>query len=187
MIADRLSLILGTTKWVWAIAGWRSRIFLLWVISPWRMIRPETFWSTTARYTTHPNSEIVLEREGFHFRGHSDTEILLRAYERWGTGCFDKLRGMFALALWDARRQRLLIARDHLGIKPLYYAADSGSFVCASEVRALLKSGLVAPEIDDRALPDTWRMALCKSPLLYFGASVAFLRAAGGNSTAAAQ
>src|ERR1700730_10873209 len=57
-----------------------------------------------------PELRILLESEGFHFRGHSDTEILLCAYERWGTGCLDKLRGMFALALWDARRLRLVIA-----------------------------------------------------------------------------
>lgn len=100
-----------------------------------------------------PALRSLLEAEGFHFRGHSDTEVLLRAYERWGIGCLDRLRGMFALALWDARRSRLILARDHLGIKPLYYYAKEGSwFVCASEVKALLKSGLLKPEIELRAL-----------------------------------
>ena len=100
-----------------------------------------------------PSLKNQLEAEGFHFRGHSDTEVLLRAYERWGIGCLDRLRGMFALALWDARRSRLILARDHLGIKPLYYSAKEGSwFVCASEVKALLKSGLLKPEIERRAL-----------------------------------
>jgi asparagine synthase (glutamine-hydrolysing) len=95
----------------------------------------------------------LLEAEGFQFRGHSDTEVLLRAYERWGIGCLNRLRGMFALVLWDARRSRLILARDHLGIKPLYYSAKEGSwFVCASEVKALLKSGLLEPEIELRAL-----------------------------------
>ena len=87
-----------------------------------------------------PALRSLLEAEGFHFRGHSDTEVLLRAYERWEIGCLDRLRGMFALVLWDARRSRLILARDHLGIKPLYYSAKEGScFVCASEVKALLQ------------------------------------------------
>jgi len=115
-----------------------------------------------------PELRVLLESEGFHFRGHSDTEILLRGYERWSTDCLDKLRGMFALALWDARRLRLVIARDHLGIKPLYYAADSGSFVCASEVRALLKSGLVAAEIDERAMAGYLAYGAVQEPLTMY-------------------
>ena len=62
-----------------------------------------------------------LEREGIRFRSHSDTEVLLKAYGRWGEHCLDELRGMFAFAIWDARRRRLLVARDPMGIKPLYY------------------------------------------------------------------
>ncbi len=94
-----------------------------------------------------------LEAASCAFRSRSDTEVLLRAYERWGLGCLDRLRGMFAFALWDARRRRLVLARDHLGIKPLYYASLPGKgFLCASEVRALLASGLVPFEVDQLAL-----------------------------------
>jgi asparagine synthase (glutamine-hydrolysing) len=94
-----------------------------------------------------------LKADGFEFRGHSDTEILLRAYERWGTECLKFLRGMFAFALWDFRRARLIIARDPMGLKPLYYAEKRGQwFVCASEVRALLQSQLLDARIDRRAL-----------------------------------
>ena len=95
----------------------------------------------------------TLEGAGFSFRSRSDTEVLLRAYEYWGIGCLERLRGMFAFALWDSRRRRLVLARDHLGIKPLYYAPLPGKgFLCASEVRPLLASGLIPPSIDRRAL-----------------------------------
>jgi asparagine synthase (glutamine-hydrolysing) len=94
-----------------------------------------------------------LKTDGFEFRGHSDTEVLLRAYERWGTECLKFLRGMFAFALWDFRRSRLVIARDSMGIKPLYYAEKKGDwFICASEVRALLQSQLLDSRVGRRAL-----------------------------------
>jgi asparagine synthase (glutamine-hydrolysing) len=99
-----------------------------------------------------PQLKASLTSEGYRFRSHSDTEILLRAYEHWGIECLDRLRGMFAFAVWDARRSRLVIARDHLGIKPLYYSCNDHCFACASEVRALVQSGLVSSAIDRRAL-----------------------------------
>jgi asparagine synthase (glutamine-hydrolysing) len=99
-----------------------------------------------------PQLKDSLASVGYRFRGHSDTEILLRAYQHWGIDCLDQLRGMFAFAIWDARRSRLVIARDHFGIKPLYYSHDNHSFVCASEVQALTRSGLISSEIDRRAL-----------------------------------
>lgn len=82
----------------------------------------------------------------------SDTEVLLRGYEVWGRACLDRLRGMFAFALWDARRQTLLLARDRLGIKPLYYFVGDGYLVFGSEVRALLASSLVPRKLDATAL-----------------------------------
>src|SRR5215469_4335600 len=99
-----------------------------------------------------PQLKTLLESEGYRFRGHSDTEVLLRAYEHWGVDCIDRLRGMFAFALWDARRSRLVIARDHLGIKPLYYSSNNRGFACASEIRALMESGLVDSGLDPRGL-----------------------------------
>ncbi|MFL6304340.1 MAG: asparagine synthase (glutamine-hydrolyzing) [Candidatus Sulfotelmatobacter sp.] len=99
-----------------------------------------------------PDLKKILQNAGHRFRGHSDTEVLLRAYEEWGIECLDRLRGMFAFVLWDARRSRLVIARDHFGIKPLYYAKANGCVACASEVQALTKCGLIAAEVDRRAL-----------------------------------
>lgn len=89
---------------------------------------------------------------GAPFRSRSDTEVVLRAYGALGVQAFARLRGMFALALWDASRQELLLARDTLGIKPLYYCFDGERLVFASEVRALLAAGAVPPRLEPRAV-----------------------------------
>lgn len=97
--------------------------------------------------------KVSLETLGFAFRSSSDTEVLLRAYQQWGLNFLDKIKGMFAFAIWDPKTQGLLLARDQLGIKPLYYSSlnDQG-FVFASEVRAVLASGLVPQKMDTRSL-----------------------------------
>ncbi|MGA9355819.1 MAG: asparagine synthase (glutamine-hydrolyzing), partial [Terriglobales bacterium] len=89
-----------------------------------------------------------LEALGNRFQSHSDTEVILAAYRTWGAESFDRLRGMFALALWDASRQTLLLVRDPMGIKPLYYYDSGNCFLFSSEVRTLLKTGLVPRQID---------------------------------------
>jgi asparagine synthase (glutamine-hydrolysing) len=98
-----------------------------------------------------------LEQLGARFRTRSDTEVLLRAYAVWGPECVRRLRGMFAFALWDARRKVLVLARDRLGIKPLYYArvADEqgrATLLVASEVRALLASDQLERRLGPTAL-----------------------------------
>ena len=111
----------------------------------------------------------LLKTDGFQFRGHSDTEVLLRAYERWGTECLSRLRGMFAFALWDVRRSRLVVARDPMGIKPLYYAEKKDSwFVCASEVQALLQSKLLDSRIDRRSLAGYLAYGAVQEPLTIY-------------------
>jgi asparagine synthase (glutamine-hydrolysing) len=89
-----------------------------------------------------------LEKLGHPFCSHGDTEVLLKAYGEWGEGCLGRLAGMFAFALWDAQKERLFLARDRLGVKPLYYYASPDLFLCGSEIRALLASGLVPRRLD---------------------------------------
>lgn len=93
-----------------------------------------------------------LVKHGKRFRSLTDTEVILKAYAEWGLDCLGRLRGMFAFAIWDGTQ--LVLARDRLGEKPLYYYADPerGLFVFASEVRALLASGLVPRLLDHSAL-----------------------------------
>ena len=93
-----------------------------------------------------------LVSKGISFRGHSDTEVLLNLYLTEGEAMLSRLNGIFAFALWDTRRQALLIARDALGVKPLYYAALNGCFAFASEIKALLKLVPEARELDIAAL-----------------------------------
>ncbi len=93
-----------------------------------------------------------LEQAETEFVSHSDTEVLLKAYARWGEQCLTKFRGMFAFAIWDAQRHCLFIARDPMGIKPLYYAQAGAYFLFASEVRTLLGTGLVPRRIDSAGL-----------------------------------
>ena len=95
-----------------------------------------------------------LRGRGVEFRTTSDTEVILAAYQAWDVGCLDRLRGMFAFAIWDGRRRRMFIARDRAGIKPLVYTWDSNRLAFASELKALLEDGSVAREIDREALRD---------------------------------
>ncbi|MGH9844649.1 MAG: asparagine synthase (glutamine-hydrolyzing) [Blastocatellia bacterium] len=98
----------------------------------------------------------ILESKGYGFSSSSDTEVVLRMYEHYGDDFLLRIRGMFALAIYDKRggpgKERLLLARDQLGIKPLLYAHASGKLIFASEMKALLAGGLVKPEIDPEGL-----------------------------------
>ena len=94
----------------------------------------------------------ILAGFGHQFRTRSDTETIVHAYEEWGDDFVNHLNGMFAIALWDEARARLVLARDRAGIKPLYFAHTNGALVFGSELKALLKSGLVPRELDYEAL-----------------------------------
>jgi len=86
-----------------------------------------------------------LSAHGHQFRTSSDTEVLVHAYEQWGDECVHRFRGMFAFGIWDVRRRRLLLVRDRLGVKPLYWAFVGDRLLFASEIKAILGSGLIAP------------------------------------------
>ncbi len=106
---------------------------------------------------------------------HSDTEVIVHAYEQWGIGCLERFRGMFAISLWDARERRLWLVRDRLGVKPLYYAKHDDRLVFASEIKALLEDPRQPRAVDEEAFhhylsflaapaPRTLFAGICKLP-----------------------
>ena len=101
---------------------------------------------------------------GYPFSTQTDTEVILAAYRHWGPECVQKLAGMFAFALWDGKQNQLLIARDRLGIKPLYYAETPRGFVFASELRAVLATDWIHRRLDREALADYLRYQTVHAP-----------------------
>lgn len=91
---------------------------------------------------------------GHQFRSKTDTEVIIHGYEQWGDDVVKKLRGMFALAIWDTRRRRMLLARDRVGKKPLFYFFDGARFFFGSEIKSILATGEVRAELDPVALHD---------------------------------
>jgi asparagine synthase (glutamine-hydrolysing) len=105
----------------------------------------------------HPVLFAQLQKEGVTYHTRCDTETILRLYERHGRECASHLRGMFAFAVWDARRSELLLVRDRFGVKPLYYShLDDGSLYFGSEIKSILASGAVRPAAEHGRLPDYW-------------------------------
>src|SRR5919112_2740097 len=100
----------------------------------------------------HAELRAQLEARGHAFRTRCDTEVLAHAYEEWGDDFVARLRGMFALALWDARERRLLLARDRFGIKPLFYSAAGGRLSFASELTALARAPGFSRDLDADAV-----------------------------------
>lgn len=111
-----------------------------------------------------------LEARGRRFATASDTEVLLSAYQEYGPACLDKLRGMFAFAIWDSERRTLFAARDRLGKKPFYYAVHEGRFLFASEPAALLAAPGISREPDLRALGHYLTLQYVPDPLCAFAA-----------------
>ncbi len=116
--------------------------------------------SKDERYVLVYNGEVYNYRDirrelmalGHPFRSDSDSEVVLVAYAQWGPSCLKRFNGMFALAVWDTFRETLFLARDHLGIKPLYYTTGAGHFAFASELKGLLALPFVSPELDPVAV-----------------------------------
>ena len=95
-----------------------------------------------------------LEAAGHSYKTRSDTETIVHAYEQWGDACVERFRGMFAFAIWDRTRRRLLLVRDRLGIKPLYWARAGGRLLFGSEIKSILESGLIRAEANEELLPE---------------------------------
>jgi len=109
-----------------------------------------------------------LTARGYAFRTRSDTEAIVHAYEAWGTECVARLRGMFAFAIWDARRGRLFLARDRFGKKPLFVHARNGTLLFASEIKALLQFPGVVPRVNRAVLWDYFRYRYVPAPATLF-------------------
>lgn len=133
--------------------------------------------STSGRYALTYNGEIYnyldirreLEAKGQQFQGHSDTEVIVAGFEHWGIDeTVSRCAGMFAFAVWDARERTLLLARDRLGIKPLYYSIVNGTLVFASELRPIVAHRGVLPPISLPALSEFLRLGYVPSPFSIF-------------------
>ena len=109
-----------------------------------------------------------LQQKGHTFRTNSDTEAIVHAYEEWNESCATHLRGMFAFAIWDEKNQRLFLARDRLGIKPLYYYWNPNRFVFGSELKAIMAAPEVTKQIDLQALYDYFTLLYIPAPKSIF-------------------
>jgi asparagine synthase (glutamine-hydrolysing) len=118
--------------------------------------QPMTFGAATVAYNgeayNFPQLRSELQHLGHVFRGHSDTEVLLHAYQAWGLPGLERLEGIFAFALWDTSRRRLVLMRDRLGIKPLFYSWQGKRLAFGSEIKAVLAAGSADLRLDDQAL-----------------------------------
>ena len=109
-----------------------------------------------------------LEKCGHHFRTNSDTEVIIHGYKEWGADVLNHLNGMFGLAIWDVRKERLIVARDAMGIKLIYYRIANGQLTFGSEIRPILATDESSPEVDPVALNLFLRFRYTPSPLTIF-------------------
>src|SRR3981081_2885279 len=116
----------------------------------------------------HADHRPGLEARGHRFRSRCDGEIILHLYEEYGPDCIDHLRGMFAFALWDSRQRRLVLARDRIGVKPLYFAALSHTLLFGSEIKALLGHPALTPRLSEDALSLYLTFAATPAPRTLF-------------------
>lgn len=130
------------------------------VIDPANGIQPMTRQAGGKGYTIIYNGELYntlelrreLEALGWSFQTNCDTEVLLVSYMQWGKDCLGRLNGIFAFAIYDEARRKVFLARDRLGVKPLFYALAGGSLVFASEIKALFEHPDITPRIDEQGL-----------------------------------
>ncbi|SDH10850.1 asparagine synthase (glutamine-hydrolysing) [Alteribacillus persepolensis] len=114
-------------------------------------------------YNTQPlRSE--LQRRGYSFSSHSDTEVVLTAYMEWKESCVEKMNGIFAFAVWDEKKEKLFLARDRLGVKPLFYTEAKDGFLFGSEIKALLAHRSVQPVVKEEGLLELFSLGPSRTP-----------------------
>jgi asparagine synthase (glutamine-hydrolysing) len=129
----------------------------------------ETCWIVfNGEIYNHRELRHELEAKGHQFRTGSDTEAILHAYEEFGVDCVSRLRGMFAVAIWDSRQERLFLARDPVGIKPLYWVEAAGRLLFGSEIKALLQDPAVPRRVNRAGLHDYLRYLYVPAPQTMF-------------------
>lgn len=131
--------------------------------------RDESVWIVfNGEIYNHLKLRAVLEKAGYQYKSRSDTETLIYAYEHWGERFVDRLEGMFGIALWDEKKEQLLLYRDRIGIKPIYYIRAHNQFIFGSEIKAILEHPAVEKKIHERALYHYLTFIHTPAPLTLF-------------------
>ena len=133
--------------------------------------QPMTVQHKDRKYTIVYNGELYnteevrtkLIEKGFKFRGRSDTEVVLKSYIQWGKKCVEKLNGIFAFGIYEMKSKELFICRDRIGVKPLFYHQYKGGLIFASEIKAILATGMVKPTVDEQGLMEIFFMGRARS------------------------
>lgn len=129
----------------------------------------QTIWITyNGEVYNFPELKERLEEKGHVFKSNTDTEVIVHLYEDYGKACVSKLNGMFAFAIWDENKSELLLVRDRLGIKPMYYCHQNGQFAFGSEIKAILESGICPVEINKQAVYDYFSFLYVPHPQTIF-------------------
>ncbi|TQF06830.1 asparagine synthase (glutamine-hydrolyzing) [Kitasatospora acidiphila] len=134
-----------------------------------RAEHPQVVLSYSGEVYNHHQLRAELRRLGHEFRTRSDTEVVLRGYRQWGDALVDRLEGMYAFAIWDERRERLLLVRDRLGVKPLHWARIDGGLVFGSEPKALFAHPEVSPRVDAAGLREAYSLLFNTGPTIWAG------------------
>ncbi|MBD1380609.1 asparagine synthase (glutamine-hydrolyzing) [Metabacillus arenae] len=142
------------------------------VVDPVCGKQPMSRTKSGAQYTICYNGELYntedirkeLLKRGYSFQGHSDTEVLLSSYMEWGEGCLDYLNGIFAFGIWDSKKETLFLARDRLGVKPLFFMEENGSLLFASELKAILKHPETEAVVNREGLAEIFGLGPSRTP-----------------------
>ncbi|MFD9957704.1 asparagine synthase (glutamine-hydrolyzing) [Amycolatopsis sp. NPDC058986] len=133
------------------------------------MVREDVVLTYSGEIYNHHELRDELRRRGHHFTTRSDTEVVLRAYQEWGDAMADRLVGMYAFAIWDETKRHLLLVRDRLGVKPLYWSAIDGGIAFASEPKALFEHPELEPTVDTAGLREAYSLLFNTGPTLWAG------------------